>query len=133
MHRIGLAMLFALAAPATAQVAPVDASWPLVARARDGECRLTVTGEGRFFRIAAAGLGSGTPARYIVTNGDMLPIDWDVRADGAGRFARYYLPFRHDRNGESISGDVVRVAVSTPECDLVTAFVWRRAGVTIHP
>ena len=42
-------------------------------------------------------------------------------------FARYYLPFRHNRNGDSIPGDVVRIVVAAPECDLSATFAWQRA------
>jgi hypothetical protein len=106
---------------------PVDSDWSEVARARDGECRLTVTGEGRFFRIAATGLESGQPARLFLANGDMKPLDWTIRADGQGEFARYYLPFRWHRGG-----DTVAVSLESGRCALFAAFDWRRAEVIVH-
>ena len=125
-----LSLCFA-AGTATA-IEPIDSGWPQVARARDGECALNVTGNGRFYRIAASGLGAGASGRFFVSNGDMKPLDWRIRADGDGEFARYYLPFRHDRNGDVVLGDTVRVAVTTTDCELSTAFRWRRAEVVVH-
>lgn len=125
-----LAILLA-AAPAAA-VEPIDAAWPQVARVRDGACELTVSGNGRFYRIAASGLEPGEQGRFFLSNGDMPPLDWRIRANGDGEFARYYLPFRHNRNLEAIPGDTVRIAVQTFACDLTAAFEWRRAQPVVH-
>ena len=118
--------LCALGTPALA-VTPVDADWSEVARDRDGDCRLVVTGEGRFFRLAATGLAPGERARLYVANGDMKPLGWTVRADGNGAFARYYLPFRWHRGG-----DTVAVSLNGGGCELFAAFDWRRAGVIVR-
>ena len=114
------------AAPAAA-VEPIDAAWPEVARVQDGDCLLTVTGNGRFYRIAATGLGSEAPARFVLANGDMKPLDWSIRAANDGGFARYYLPFRWHR-----SGDQVRVAAQSARCDLTASFAWKRAEVVVR-
>ena len=115
-----------LATTATASV-PIDAQWPEVARAQDGDCELSVTGNGRFYRIAASGLGSEAPARFFLSNGDMKPLDWSIRAAGDGGFARYYLPFRWHRDG----GEVL-VSVQSERCDLAATFAWQRAEVVVQ-
>ena len=88
------ALALALSATTATASVSIDAPWPEVARAQDGDCELSVTGNGRFYRIAASGLGSEAPAQFFLSNGDMKPLDWSIRAAGDGGFARYYLPFR---------------------------------------
>ena len=124
MPLAAIAPLFLAAAmlPASPGVAPADSHWPEVARVADGDCAIVVTGNGRFYRIAASGLGPGAPGRYVLANGDMKPIDWLVRADASGQFARYYLPFRwHRRGGE------VTVSVTSERCAISASFPWQRA------
>ena len=101
----------------------VDSQWSEVVRAEEGDCTLTVTGNGKAYRIAATGLGSGAQGRYRLSNGDMVPIDWTIRADGEGEFARYYLPFRWHRRGGTVA-----VEVATPRCTISAAFEWVRAS-----
>lgn len=128
MHKPVLAAIVVAATAAPAGAAePIDTGWSEIAAARDGECRLMVTSEGRFFRIAASGLGSGEPARFFLSNGDMKPLDWAVRGDGAGEFARYYLPFRWHRDG-----DTVAVSLKSRQCELFATFDWRRTPVVVR-
>ena len=115
-----------LAASAVAAAGPVDSAWPEVARAEDGDCTLSVTGNGRFYRIAASGLGADASGRFFLSNGDMKPLDWTIRATGDGGFARYYQPFRWNRTG----GDVL-VSFQSARCDLSARFAWRRAAVVV--
>lgn len=125
MNRPAILLAALLAAlPAAAQ--PVDAEWPEVASAEDGSCALSVTGNGQIYRIAIDGLQPGEAARYQLGNGDMRPIDWSVRADANGRFARYYMPFRwhHD-------GGMVNVMLSSADCAVSASFPWRRAGIRV--
>lgn len=104
----------------------IDSAWPLVAFGGDGDCRLEVTGNGKVFLIAATGLGGGNAGHLVLTNGDMKPIDWAVRATDAGRLARYYLPFRWGHADERIDGGLVRVSISTRTCRISAAFPWKR-------
>ena len=128
MDRIACATLaFAIAVGSAHAAEAVDAGWSEIARDRDGDCRLKVTSEGRFFRIAASGLGAGEPARFFLSNGDMKPIAWTVRADGDGEFARYYLPFRWHRDG-----DAVAISLESGRCELFAAFDWERAQVAVR-
>lgn len=128
MVRIAAFALLAVSFAGVASAAePIDANWSEVAAARDGDCRMTVTGEGRFFRIAATGLAPGERARLFLSNGDMKPLDWTIRADRGGEFARYYLPFRWHRGG-----DTVAVALESEGCALFAAFDWRRAEVVVR-
>ena len=116
-----------LAASAAEAAGPIDSAWPEVARAEDGDCTLSVTGNGRFYRIAAAGLGADASGRFLLSNGDMKPLDWTIRATGNGGFARYYIPFRWNREG----GDVL-VSLQSARCDLSTTFAWQRAEVVVR-
>lgn len=113
-----LLLALALAAPAAAAV---DRDWPVLARASDADCQLTVTGNGRFILVAAEGLEGGSTARYQLRNGDMKPIDWSVRADASGRFARYYIPFRWGQRGGAVQVDVTSTA-----CRLSASVPWQR-------
>ncbi len=101
--------------------------WPEVARNSDGDCTMAITGNGKFFRIEAAGLGSGSSGRYVLTNGDMKPIDWRITAGTSGRFIRYYLPFRWGHAAERIDGGTVRVSVATARCTVSGSFAWKRS------
>ena len=129
IRRIAILPLLALslAASAAPAAAPIDSAWPEVARAQDGNCALSVTGNGRFYRIVASGLGTGAPGRLFLANGDMKPLDWTIRAAGDGGFARYYLPFRQHRDG----GEVL-VSVESARCSVATTFAWRRAEVVVR-
>ena len=116
-----------LAASAASATAPIDADWPELARVQDGNCELSVTGNGRFYRIAATGLDADTPGRFFLSNGDMKPLDWAIRSTGNGEFARYYLPFRWHRDG----GDVL-VSLESARCSLSASFAWQRAAVVVR-
>lgn len=115
-----LALAAALAAaPASAGISD---SWPIVAQAESADCALTVTGNGKFYRIAATGYTPGT-ARLRLANADMKPIDRAVRIDSTGRFSDYYLPFLwHHESG------FVTLTVASPSCALTVDFPWTRAG-----
>ena len=86
-----------------------------------------MTGNGRFYRIAVTGLGSGESARYFVSNGTMRPIDWAVRADGSGSFARYYLPYR-ENHGDS----TVALSLTSVGCNLSASFPFETARIVVH-
>lgn len=120
-------LALSLASSAAAAADPIDSAWSQVARAQDGDCELTITGNGRYYRIAAIGLGADAPGRFFLSNGDMKPLDWSIRATGEGEFARYYLPFRWHRDG----GDVL-VSLTSPRCNLTTNFEWERARVVVR-
>ncbi len=115
------ALVCALVGGASGAQAWQGQNWPVVAFARDADCALEITGNGQLFLISATGLGAGGPARYRVGNGDMTPIEWSVRAGSDGRFARYYLPFRANRDGGTVD-----VSVDAPDCAVSAAFEWRR-------
>ena len=129
IRRIAILPLLALSLAASAAPAAgaIDSAWPEVARAQDGDCALSVTGNGRFYRIVASGLGADAPGRLVLANGDMKPLDWTIRAAGDGGFARYYLPFRQHRDG----GEVL-VSVESARCSVATTFAWRRAAVVVR-
>lgn len=109
-----------LAGAGAATARPIDADWPEVARASDGDCVLTVTANGRFLRISASGLGPGETARYGLANGTMRPIVWRVRADGNGEFARYYLPWRENHGDAQVT-----ITLASARCTLSADFPFR--------
>ncbi len=116
-----LAALTMLAPIALAARAP-ELSWPVVAYARDGVCSLTVTGDGKLFRLAARGLVPGAVARYRIANGAMPVLEWTVRGDAEGEFSRIYLPFLWYHHGATVD-----VAIDGAGCRLSTAFAWERS------
>lgn len=116
-----LAILLAAVAAAPASAAWQGSDWPIVAQSDDNGCALEISGNGRIFLIEAQGLGAGSVARLQLTNGDMTPIDWTVRAGADGRIARYHMPFRFNR-----AGGVVGVSIDARQCALSASFGWQR-------
>lgn len=106
-----------------ASAEPIDAHWALVSRTRDGDCDLTVTGNGQVYLFTVNGMEAGSSARYRVSNGDMKPIDWRVSSDSSGSFSRYYMPFRWHRRGGTVT-----VSVTSEGCAMTSTFQWQRAG-----
>lgn len=119
-------LLAALAAALPAAAQPVDGEWPEVAYAENGQCAISVTGNGQVYRIAVSGLEPGEAGHYVLSNGDMTPIDWSIRANASGEFSRYYMPFRWHREGGTVS-----VSVSSESCALSASFPWQRAGIKV--
>lgn len=119
-------LIAALATALPAAARPIDGDWPEVVYVEDGRCAISVTGNGQAYRIAVIGFEPGEAARYVLTNGDMKPIDWSVRANGDGLFARYYMPFRWHRDGGTVS-----VSVNSESCALTASFPWQRAGIKV--
>lgn len=105
---------------------PREFVWPVVARDREGDCSLAVTGNGKFFRIAAYGLGPGERGRFHLANEDMKPIDFTITADAEGRWTKFYLPFlwHHD-------GGTVTLSVEGRDCQLSASFDWQREVTVI--
>lgn len=103
---------------------------PLVAAYDDEEhdCRLEVSGNGRFYRLTAFGLEPGEAARLTVFNRDMKPIERAVRADGTGTWAEFYLPAL-----PRYRGGVVQASVVGAHCDLGVSFPWQRPSANIDP
>ena len=124
------ALLLALPAGVQAQSGPrlqLSATWPLLDRAAGGDCALAITGNGRFMQVAASGLIPGEAVRLVLVNGNMTPVRVTAYADGAGRFQRYYIPFRFNRDGGTVG-----VTVSAARCNLSAAAPWTRGSITVH-
>ena len=127
MRKSGVAVLALVVSAANpASAAAIGSDWPVLAAAQDGDCALEITGNGKIFLISATGLGEGASGRYQISNGDMVPIDWSVRASGGGQVARYYMPFRWGHGGERIAGGTIDVRVTTKACALSASFPWQR-------
>jgi len=109
--------------PLRAAAGPIDSNWAVVDRTREGDCGLTVTGNGKIYLITVTGMDANAPARYLVRNGDMKPVNWRVTSDSTGSFARYYMPFRWHRDGGTVT-----VSVSSDSCAISSSFAWRKAG-----
>jgi hypothetical protein len=115
-----------------AATAATAQSWigPVVALGMDEEheCRIEVSGNGRFYRLDAWGLEPGEQARLLLFNEDMRPIERTVRVRQDGTWAEYYLPAlpRH-RSG------VVQAYLSGARCDLRVGFAWQRPSASSRP
>jgi hypothetical protein len=93
--------------------------WHQVDFDRDGRCVGEIRTNGKFALINAEGLGAAEAGRYLVSNEDMKPIDWSIRAGPAGEWVRYYSPFLPGREA-----GLVNVTISTRSCRLNLAFEW---------
>lgn len=105
-------------------------AWPRIAGDSDGDCKLDITGNGKFMLIAATGLQPRETAHLGVTNAAMRPIDWNIHADFAGRWSLIYLPLLWN-NGDgtirdNVSSGTVAVRISTPECEVTASAPWHR-------
>lgn len=100
----------------------LDRGWYRVDRSDDGVCRGEVGTNGQFYVMTVTGLEPGEPARLFVTNGDMKPIDRQVRADSLGRWQEYYIPFRF----EGGQGGFVSASLTGATCSVPLQFAWQR-------
>lgn len=121
LYLSALLMLGASAAGAYDPIV-VDRGWYRVDRFEDAGCRGEVGTNGQFYVISVAGLKPGGPALLRIENGDMPPIARAVRADGAGSWQQYYIPFRPNRG----AGGRVFARVSDGECSIPLSFDWQR-------
>jgi len=123
--RIVLAAALAATAASAAAYDPIvlQRGWYRVDAFDDGECAGEVGTNGQFYVISASGFAPGEPAFLTITNGDMRPIEREVRADDDGRWQDYYIPFRFG-HGE---GDAVTVTLAGEHCMVALGFEWHRA------
>ena len=123
MHRL-IALSLALAGTAAAAYDPIVLArgWYRADAFDDGACAGEVGTNGRFYVLSVSGLAPGERAFLTIANGDMRPIERAVRADGAGRWRDYYIPFRANRDG----GDVA-VTLASESCVVPLGFRWNRA------
>lgn len=105
-------------------------SWPVLASDRDGDCGLSITGNGKIMQLRAAGLEPGTPLRLTLTNAAMRPIDWSVRAGTGGEWTQLYIPFLWGNGDGSTrsanNGGAVSVVLTSRDCALGASADWRR-------
>jgi hypothetical protein len=97
--------------------------WERVDAFEGEQCAGEVGSNGRFYVLSVSGLTPEEPAFLTITNGDMKPIEREVRANSAGEWQEYYIPFRYNR-GE---GDYVSVTLAGETCVVPLGFEWRRA------
>lgn len=124
------AALLTLTSSASAQSSAADrpqlsATWPVLDQARGGDCTLSITSNGRFMQVLASGLIPGEAVRFGLTNGDMRPVLLTVYANGAGRFQRYYIPFRFNRDGGTVAA-----TLGGARCSLTAAAPWSHGSIT---
>ena len=100
--------------------------WQQIAYDESHGCTAEARSNGQFVYIYATGLGANATAHYHLANDNILPIDWNIQADGNGEWARYYIPFHGLRRG-----GVVQVNISATQCNLNLAFQWQRGIVVI--
>jgi hypothetical protein len=122
---IAAASLTAFASSAAAAYDPIVLArgWYRVDAFRSENCAGEIGTNGQFFVISANGFAPGEPATLTITNGDMRPIEREVRANGEGWWRDYYIPFRPNR-GE---GDRVTVTLTGETCRVPLGLAWRRA------
>lgn len=135
-NRPAFARLAALAAVSLTSIGATAAStpqltdsWPSLAKAEDGDCRLEIVGNGKFMQIRASGLEPLDSARFRLANAAMKPIDWQVRADAQGNWAQLYIPFLWS-NGDGTfrnqpAGGTVTVSLTSPTCAMSASAPWR--------
>ncbi|MGD9665198.1 MAG: hypothetical protein AB7U34_08360 [Novosphingobium sp.] len=120
----GLCLTASAAIPAHAYDPIVlDRGWSRVAHDVSGSCEAEVGSNGQFYIIAIYGMAPYEQGRYFLTNGDMKPIDWRVKANGDGAFSRYYIPFRWSQRGGSVNVDF-----TSESCNIALAFDWARTA-----
>lgn len=117
---LALVAALALSAPPAASRSITD-SWPLLGFARDGDCELTISGNGKTMTIAATGMLPGERARFRLANADMKPLDWRVLASRNGTWSQYYVPFLWHEPGGTVS-----VALDGATCSLSASAPWAR-------
>ena len=126
---LAVLVLFLGASPVQAGRQITD-TWPVLASDRDGECRLSITGNGKIMQLRADGFAPGQPLRLALTNAAMRPIDWTVRAGSTGAWSQLYIPFLWGNGDGSTrtanSGGTVAVNLSGAECSLTASADWRR-------
>jgi hypothetical protein len=112
-----------------ATTAATAQSWigPLVALGIDeqNDCRIEVSGNGRFYRLDAWGLEPGEAARLVLFNEDMKPIDRTVRVGPNGTWAEFYLPAL-----PRYHAGTVEAWLTGARCNLRVDFAWRRPSAT---
>ncbi len=120
-----IAFLALAASPAASR--SITDTWPLLEIDRDGDCELSITGNGKIMQIAATGLLPGERARLRLANADMKPLDWRVLADRNGDWSQLYIPFLWDNSGGAVS-----VVLEGSTCSLSASAPWAR-GVRVIP
>jgi hypothetical protein len=118
------ALLLALTATTAVAYDPIVLSrgWWRVDAFADGECTGEVGTNGKFYVISASGFAPGERAFLTITNGDMRPIERSVRANAAGEWQDYYLPFRFGQDGGAVA-----VTLAGSRCVVPLGFGWNRA------
>jgi hypothetical protein len=110
---LGLALCASAASSRT-----ITDSWPQLGFARDGNCELTISGNGKTLMIAASGLLPGERARFRLANAAIKPLDWRVLANRNGNWSQYYVPFQWGQAGGNVSvileGSTCRMSASAP-------------------
>ncbi len=126
MRKVTIAMALAAATLGSGAVAydPIvlDRGWYRVASGESGGCNGEVGTNGQFYVLSITGLLPGERGRLQLYNGDMVPIDWAIRANEEGDWQHYYIPFRP--NGSEAG--TVFAQVSTASCALALEFPWQR-------
>jgi hypothetical protein len=121
-----LVIAAAIALGSNSASATLPDRFPLLAFDRAAGCELELDGNGRIVEIRASGMIPGEALAFTLTNGDMKPIEWQVYADGSGRWQKIYLPFRFNRDGGT-----VQASISAARCSLSASLPWTRGVRTI--
>ena len=105
-----------------------ERGWQRVAYAEGEDCRAEVRGNGQIYRIVGAGLRPGETVRFHLTNADIPPVDYRIRAGQNGEWVKFYMPFLWNR-----AGGTVTVELDSASCSLELAFDWARQTGGYNP
>lgn len=119
-----LTLLFSATAAIAYDPIVLERGWVRAAQFTGENCIGEVGTNGQVYVLAASGFAPGETVRLRIENGDMPPIDRLHRADGAGEFEQYYIPFRYNRGA---SGTVF-ASVTGQSCTVPLSFDWQRAS-----
>lgn len=124
-----------LAAMPAADARSITDSWPVLSRERDGDCTLEIVGNGKFMVINATGLAPGASAQFDLTNATMKPIDWTIRANGAGSWQLIFLPLMWGTADGTVrpyaKSGTVRARLEGSRCQVSASAQWTREIRTI--
>lgn len=100
--------------------------WTRVDLYDDGMCAGEIGTNGEFYVITVLGFEPGETARFRLTNGDMKPIDRQVRINRQGGWQEYYIPFRFALDVQESRGALVNATLTGSRCQVPLSFRWSR-------
>jgi hypothetical protein len=107
--------------------------WTRVDLYDDGLCAGEIGTNGKFYVITVLGFEPGETARFRLTNGNMKPIDREVRINRQGGWQEYYIPFRFAVDADEARGALVNATLTGSRCRVPLSFTWSRTKGWAEP